>query len=82
MLGILRQRTHVAGAHVEQMIGMRGRISDAAAGAGLAFDQGGAGPLMAEQVDRLKGTRKTAADDGDMIDRHVRWVPVQILLFR
>jgi hypothetical protein len=48
------------------MLGRGIAISQPFAGARPTLDQRGARPVMAQQVDRLKRTRKTAADDRDV----------------
>ena len=68
MAGFVGQGAHPLGADVEQVIGMRRAIGDAARQLlGPPLDQGHARPLMPEEVDREQGARETGADDHDMI---------------
>jgi hypothetical protein len=48
------------------MVRRGGAIGEALAGARTALDQRRARPVVSEQVDRLEGAGKAAADDGDV----------------
>ena len=67
MVRLIRERAHVARAHVQQVVGIAGRIGEAATETGAALDEIDAilGGGAAQQMDRQQRSAEAGTDDGD-----------------
>ena len=67
MIGVVRERAHVAGANVKHMVRVGGAVGDAMADVGSFFDQrhGERGLRVAEQMTGQQHTAGSSADYDD-----------------
>ena len=66
MIRIIGIGAHVGRADIEKVIGMDGRVGGSTSDDPTPLDQGGAGPVVAYEIDGKQRAGKTTTDDDDM----------------